>query len=184
MKKLFIILLMLTLTGCSAAQAKDEPAAAPPVVESKQPAGDLARDTVEPKPVEPSKAVKPISEPVIGKSAQTVQPATEQPKQPEPVQSKPAAKPATPTQPVKTEPAPVTQQPQQQIDLTGWVEYHTDDIKSLSIHLNDGSVIYYNGKYYASPEYVKAIQDAEIDFKNDIPRDSLLTPDTEYEIVK
>ncbi|MGE4274399.1 MAG: hypothetical protein AB7E31_16305 [Desulfitobacterium sp.] len=182
MKKIIIALLMLTLTGCSAAQAKEEPVS-PPAVESNLSNGEVAKDAVKPVPEEPSKAVEPISEPVIGESAQTVQPATEQPKQPEPVQSKPVAKPVTPTQPVKTEPTPVTQQPQQR-GLTGWVEYHTDDIKNLSILLNDGSVIYHNGKYYASPEYVKAIQDAEINFKNDIPRDSLLTPDAEYKIVK
>lgn len=180
-KGILVILLLLTmivlaLTGCnSAAQATEDPPA-PFAAESNQSVGPVAGNIVEPIQEELSKPVEPADEPEKEGSAQAAKP-----KQQPTLQPTKEPEPAPATQPQQPQPQP--QQPQQP-DLTGWVEFHTGSIKNLSILLDAGSVIYHDGKYYASPEYVRAIQDAEMNFKNDITRDSLLTPDAEFEIVE
>jgi outer membrane biosynthesis protein TonB len=186
-----LLLTLLLLVGCgSSGTAQADPPSqlitiqkgAPEIPASQDSAQDIESQTPEEVPVKDNEpdptATVAIATP---KSSPDIEPTPT-----------PAIEPETPkqvpTEPVKPEPVmepEQTQQPQsQQIDLTGWVEYHTDDLKTLSILLNEGSVINYSGKYYASPEFVKAVEDAEIIFKNDISRETILTPDAEFEIVE
>lgn len=192
MKRLAPLLLtLLLLVGCgSSGTAQADPPSQLITVQKGEPEAlapqDSAQDTESQAPegvsVKDNEAdPTPTPEPPAPKTSPALEPTPAPAAEPEPPKQ-------APTEPVKPEPATEPEQakqPQsQQIDLTGWVEYHTDDLKTLSILLNEGSVISYNGRYYASPEFVKAIEDAEIIFKNDIPRETILDPDTEYEIVE
>jgi hypothetical protein len=168
MRKLLAVLLLLTLTGCSSSAQSAKEQVVRPVIESNQPE--------KPVPEKPYDSVEPASEPVKEDKSQVTIPTPELPKPAESDQPKP--------QPT---PKPQTQQPKQ-IDLSGWIEYHSDDIKTLSKYLNEGLVIIQNDKYYASPELVKMLESSETVYENDVSDggdfERGLDPDTEYEIVE
>jgi len=78
-----------------------------------------------------------------------------------------------------------------EVDYSGWVPYSTSNLELLIDNIKKGYVVYYNGQYLASPEYVEMISNEEVVYENDVSNDSsnnsgrrsLLTPDAEYKIV-
>lgn len=56
----------------------------------------------------------------------------------------------------------------QTIPGDGWVPYSTSSLKSLTNDIANGYVVYYNGQYWASPEYVNMLTNEVIVYENDI----------------
>lgn len=68
-------------------------------------------------------------------------------------------------------------------DYSDWVPYTTSDLELLTENILNGNVVYFNGQYLASPEYVKSIENAQ-NTDIEIPeRSNALTPDAEIVIV-
>ena len=182
MKKLLVTLVILTLTGCSISANGIEKLADPPAVQNSQQEKQAPGETnypAEPVPEEPS---KPAHDPPV--KEESVQDTVPTPEQPKPVlveQSMP--------DPTSATLKPHTQQQPKQIDLSDWVEYHTDDIKTLSRYLNEDLVILYNNKYYASPKLQTMLGNLEVIYENDVSTgadqpEGTLSPDAEFEIVE
>lgn len=71
-------------------------------------------------------------------------------------------------------------------DYSDWVPYSTSNLKTLLSNILSGDVVYYNGRYLASPELVKILSNENIVYENDInPQSSnnykTLPPDAVYE---
>lgn len=69
-----------------------------------------------------------------------------------------------------------------------YVLYSTSNLKTLVRNLLNGDVVYFDGQYWATPDFANSIYNAEIQYENDISvdRDSLdderrLLPDSEFE---
>lgn len=66
-----------------------------------------------------------------------------------------------------------------------WIPYSTDNLKNLLSDIKKGYVVYYNGQYLASPEYLKMIENEEVHIYDVSPvspeegaNRGILTPDT------
>ncbi len=71
-------------------------------------------------------------------------------------------------------------------DYSEWVLYSTDNLGLLVQNIIDGYVVYMNGRYYCSPEYVKMREDKQIVYEHDIAEGDdytsshILTPDAKF----
>lgn len=72
------------------------------------------------------------------------------------------------------------------VDSSDWVLYETDNPKILAENILKGYVVYKDGKYYCSPEYLEMMENENIVYENDISegsgkKENILTPDAEFE---
>lgn len=79
------------------------------------------------------------------------------------------------SQELSGDPAPETQEDQNAEQLPAnfseWVPYNTSDMEQLAQNLADGKVVYYNGQYWASPEYTNRIVNEIVVYEHDISQD-------------
>lgn len=72
------------------------------------------------------------------------------------------------------------------VDYSDWVLYSTSNFKNLVDLILRGHVVYINGKYYCSPEYMEMLENEHIVYEDDASNTSndfeyTLTPDAEIE---
>lgn len=70
-------------------------------------------------------------------------------------------------------------------DYSDWVPISTDNFNALLDSIIKGYVVYYNGQYMGSPEYVKMITNEEVAYMHDVSEGggrgvdrNILAPDT------
>lgn len=54
----------------------------------------------------------------------------------------------------------------------GWVSFSTDDAEIIAFGIRTGSVAYYDGQYWASPEYMDNLDNPQVVYENDISSSS------------
>jgi len=55
--------------------------------------------------------------------------------------------------------------------VTEWTPFYTDNIEDLAKLILNGDVVYYNGQYWASPEYTTSLSNEEVVYYHDVSQD-------------